>query len=173
MIIGMRYRDVKMTVIRDDQNRKRLITTFAIWRNKLRANALEHEKGEKFQFTTTLLHYPLFCLTHLVSVIGIHPKAFKAGYQSVDEVLHKPNLEDVNCVPLEWRDDILDKEIFPMSYTTFGRTLRHILLVAGFVTLARVYAFRVGALMEYDNSLSQAVRNSVASRTTDVFENNY
>lgn len=62
---------------------------------------MEHKNGEKFQFSTTLLHYPLFCLKHLVGVIVIHSKAFKAGYQSVDELLHRPNLEDVDYVPLE------------------------------------------------------------------------
>lgn len=60
-----------------------------------------------------------------------------------------------------------------MSCTSFWRTLRRVLLVAGFVTLASVYAFRVGALVEYDGSLTQTVRNFVASHTTDVFENNY
>lgn len=68
---------------------------------------------------------------------------------------------------------MLDQEIFPMSCTSFWRTLRRVLLVAGFVTLASVYAFRVGALVEYDGSLTQTVRNFVASHTTDVFENNY
>ena len=30
MTIGMKYRDVTMAVIRDDQNRRRLVTTFTI-----------------------------------------------------------------------------------------------------------------------------------------------
>ncbi|RYC59464.1 hypothetical protein CHU98_g6760, partial [Xylaria longipes] len=173
MIMGMKYRDVTMAVIRDDRNRRRLVATFTIRRNKLRANALEHKKGEKFQFTTTLLPYQLFCVTHLVGVIGVHFDAFKAGYRSVDELLHRPNLEHVDYVPLEWRDEVLDHDIFPMSYTTFSRNLHHVLLVAGFQTMARIYAFRLGALVEYDGSLTQAVRNFVASHTTDIFENNY
>ncbi|KAK0629189.1 hypothetical protein B0T17DRAFT_615001 [Bombardia bombarda] len=157
MIMGMKYRDVTMAVIRDDQDRRRLVATFTIWRNKLRANALGHKKGEKFQFTTTLLPYQLFCVTHLVGVIGVHFNAFKAGYRSVDELLHRPNLEHVDYVPLEWRDEVLDDDIFPMSYTTFSRILHHVLLVAGFQTMARIYAFRLGALVEYDGSLTQAV----------------
>lgn len=171
--MGMKYRDVTMAVIRDDQNRRRQIATFTICRNKLRACALEHKKGEKFQFTTTLLPYQLFCVTHRVGVIGIHFDAFKAGYRSVDELLHRPNLEHVDYVALEWHDDVLDRDIFPMSYTSFSRTLHLILLVAGFRTLTRLYAFRVGALVEYDGSLTQAVRNFVASHTADMFENNY
>ncbi|KAI1313157.1 hypothetical protein F5Y03DRAFT_406465 [Xylaria venustula] len=152
MIIGVKYRDVTMA---------------------LSANALEHKKGKKFHFTTTLFFYPLLCLTHLVGVIGIHFNAFKAGYRSVDELLHRPNLEHVDYVPLEWRDEVLDDDIFPMSYTTFSRIFQHVLLVAGFRTMARIYAFRLGALVEYDGSLTQAVRNFVASHTPDMFENNY
>lgn len=173
MIIGMKYEDVAVAIIRDDKGRRRLITTFTIWRNKLRANALEHKKDEKFHFTTTLLPYPLFCLTHIVAVIGIHFNAFEAGYQSVEDLLHKPNLENVDHVPLRWKQEFLKKEIFPMSYTAFWRTLRRVLLVAGFNMLARIYAFRVGALATYDGVLTQATRNFVASHTEDVFQNNY
>ncbi|KAH9947511.1 hypothetical protein B0H21DRAFT_691785, partial [Amylocystis lapponica] len=173
MIIDMTYEDVIVAVIRDEEGRRRLVTTFTIWRNKLRANALESTKGEKFQFTTTLLPYPLFCLTHLVGVIGIHFNAFKAGYRSIDELLRKPNLENIDYIHLKWRKDMLDKKIFNMSYTSFWRTLRRVLLVAGFSTLARIYAFRLGALAEYDGSLTQAVRNFVASHTTEVFETKY
>ncbi|KAH0561978.1 hypothetical protein GP486_003316 [Trichoglossum hirsutum] len=204
MILGMRYRDVVMAVVRDpeDRNRRRLVATFTIrggrltkisrppshqhcvsamhpdiplslatklsedssnsseilkaelscWRNKLRRAASEHKKGKKFQFSTTLLPYPLFCLTHIDGVIGIHCKAFGAGYQSVHGLLYRANLENVDYVALEWHDEMLDDEIFPMSYTSFRRTLRFVLLVAGFSTLARVYTFRVGALVEYDGT---------------------
>ncbi|KAF8906999.1 hypothetical protein CPB84DRAFT_337689 [Gymnopilus junonius] len=39
--------------------------------------------------------------------------------------------------------------------------------------MARLYAFRLGALIEYNKSLTQATRNFVASHTTQVYENNY
>ena len=114
------YREVIMAVICHDQDRRRLLTTFTIWRNKLRANALEHEKGDKFQFTITLLPCSLLRLTHLVCLVGIHFKALKAGYRNIDDLLHQPNLDDVDYLPLKWGDEILDEEIFSMSYTTFG-----------------------------------------------------
>ncbi|MCJ1427075.1 hypothetical protein MMC29_004978 [Sticta canariensis] len=173
MIIGMKYQDVTVAVLRDEDNRRRLVTTFNINRNKLRANAHEHTKGESFEFTTTLLPYALFCLTHLVCVVGIYFDAFEAGYQSIDDLLNTPNLETVDYVHLQWKKDKLDAPIFPMSYTWFWRTLRRVLLVAGFNTLVRIYAFRLGALMEYDGSLTSAVRNFIASHTTKMFENNY
>ncbi|KAF2254145.1 hypothetical protein BU26DRAFT_134336 [Trematosphaeria pertusa] len=173
MIIGMKYEDVTVAVIRDEDNRRRLVTTFNINRNKLRANALEHTKGDSFEFTTTLLPYALFCLTHLVCAVGIYFEAFEADYQSIDEMLSTPNLETVDYVHLKWKKDKLEDPIFPMSYTSFWRTLRRVLLVAGFNTLARIYAFRLGALMEYDGSLTSAVRNFIASHTTKMFEDNY
>ena len=173
MIIGMKYEEVVVAFVRDADSRRRLATTVTVNRNKLRANVLEHAKGKNFQFTTTFLPYSLFCLTHLVLIVGIHFNAFKAGYKSVDEILHRPNLENVNYIHLEWREDFLNKPIFPMSYTTFWHNLQHVLLVAGFSTMARLYAFCVGALIEYNKSLTQATRNFVASHTTKVYENNY
>lgn len=110
MIISMTYGDA--------WNCSRLTTTFMIWRNKLRVNTLEHKKGGNFQFTTTLLPYALFYLTYLVCVIGVHFKAFKEGDGSIDD-LHKPHLENVDCVRLDWREGIVGREIFPGSYTAF------------------------------------------------------
>lgn len=69
---------------------------FTVNCNKLRANALEHAKGENFQFTMTFLPYSLFCLTHLVLVVGIHFNMFKAGYKSIDKILHCLNLENID-----------------------------------------------------------------------------
>ena len=154
MIIDMKYKAIIIAVIRDNEGRRGLVTTFTIWQNKLRA----------FQFTSTLLPYPLFCLTHLIGVTSIHFNAFKAGYTSIDDLLHRPDLED-DYIRLEWREYMLGRMIFRMSHTNFWRTLRHVLLVAGFSTLVRIYAFRLGTLAEYDGSLTQGVRNFVASHT--------
>jgi hypothetical protein len=90
MIIGIKYQDIQMAVIRDpeDGNKRRLVANFTILRNELRVNTLEHKKGEKSQFSPTLLPSPLFCLTHIVAVRGIYTGAFKASYRSVDELLY-------------------------------------------------------------------------------------
>ena len=48
MIIGMKYEQVVVALICDEEDRRRLLTTFTMSRNKLRANALEHTKGKKF-----------------------------------------------------------------------------------------------------------------------------
>ena len=150
------------------------MTTFTVHRNKLRADALEHTKGESFQFTTTLLPYPLLCLTHLVCVAGIHSNAFKVGHQTVNDLIHRPEFgPKANYIPLDWRKDLLDQPIFNMSYATFTRKLHTVLLVAGFRKAPRTYAFRIGALIEYDKALTQATRNFVASHSTKIFESNY
>ena len=127
----------------------------------------------RFKFSTTLLPYPLFCLTHLVAARGIQAGAFEADYKSVDDLLHRPILEDVDYVPLKWKKGILDKPIFPMSYSLFIRILRRVILVAGFPFLPRCYAFRVGAGAQLDGCLTTALRNFIMSHSTDVCENNY
>jgi hypothetical protein len=95
------------------------------------------------------------------------------GYTSINDIFRRPNLENVKHIHLEWCQDFLDKQIFSISYTSFWRTLHPVLLVAGFGTMTRVYAFCLGALIEYDGSLTQAVRNFVTSHKIKVFENKY
>ncbi|KAK0471727.1 hypothetical protein IW261DRAFT_1571801 [Armillaria novae-zelandiae] len=158
MIIGMKYEQVVVVLIHDKEGQRRLATMFTINCNKLRANTLEHMKGEKFQFTMTLLPYPLLCLTYLVCIVGIHFNVFKAGYTSSDNIFCWPNLENINYVHPEWCQDFLDKEICLMSYTSFWCTLCRILLVAG---------------SQWHTSMPFAVHNFMASHTTKVFENNY
>lgn len=85
----------------------------------------------------------------------MHFNAFKAGYKSTDDLLNRPIFEGVDYVELEWKEEFLDREILPMSYTVFLRRLRRVLLVAGFAVMARPYAFRVGALVEYDGTLNK------------------
>lgn len=60
-----------------------------------------------------------------------------------------------------------------MSYTTFWHNLQHVLLIAGFSTMACLYAFCVGALIKYNKSLTQATCNFVTSHMTKVYKNNY
>lgn len=52
MIMGMKFQDVAVAMVGDplDPTRRRLVTTLTIRRNKLRRDALEHKKGEKFKF---------------------------------------------------------------------------------------------------------------------------
>ena len=88
---------------------------------------------------------------------GIHADAYAAGFTSPDELLNRPILEDVDYVPFEWKESMLDKEIFPMSYATFARIFRRVLLVAGFQTNTRVYAFRVGAGADFDGMTSRMI----------------
>jgi hypothetical protein len=59
MIIGMKFQDVAVSMVRDpvDPTRRRLIATFTIWRNKLRRDALEHKKGKKCVVLVLLLAF--------------------------------------------------------------------------------------------------------------------
>ena len=110
---------------------------------------------------------------HLVAVRGIQAGAFEADYKLVNDLLHRPILEDVDYVLLKWKESILEKPIFPMSYAVFARILCRVLLRCWIPFLPRCYAFRVGAGAEFDGCLTSALRNFIMSHSTDVYENNY
>lgn len=52
--------------------------------------------------------------------------AFEVDYKSVNGLLYRPILEDVDYVPLEWKKGMHNKQIFPMSYGVFIRHLRRL-----------------------------------------------
>ena len=57
MVLGrLKFRDIVMAVMRDTDvpEKRRLVVTPTIPRNKLREDALEHKKGEEISFSTTL-----------------------------------------------------------------------------------------------------------------------
>jgi hypothetical protein len=174
MVIGkVKFRDIQMAIIRDpvDATRRQLVTTIEINRNKLKQDALEHKKGEKlvppsfplfhlgrqtniinrYSFSTTLLHYPLLCLTRLIAVLGIHFKAFEDDVTSVDDLLNRPILENFDYIPIKWKESMLDKLILPMSWPVFIRIFRRCLLVDGCPFLPCLYAMRMGAGADLDS----------------------
>ena len=85
----------------------------------------------RYNFSTTLTPYPLLCFTPLVAVLRIHFKAFEDDMTSVDDLLNRPNLEDVDYIPIKWKDKMLDSLILPMSWPVFIRIFRRCLLVDG------------------------------------------
>lgn len=98
------------------------------------------------EFSATLIPYRLFCPTSLVLARGLSEDAFDPSFDSAEALLQRPKMEkDINCVTLPWKEALLDKEIFPISYRQFFDIWARVLLVAGFPELIRPYAVRVGA----------------------------
>lgn len=78
-------------------------------------------------------------------MIGIYTEAFEAEYKSVDDMLNRPDLEDADYVPLNWKVSERGKKIFRTNYADFCDIFHRILLVMGVPGYARLYALRVNA----------------------------
>lgn len=148
----MTYGDVAVAMIGDHQGRRRLTPTFTIWRNRLRVNTFsEHKTGEKFHFTTTLLLYPLFCLIPTILSTSRPSKEAIAPSTTSSTSLISKKPTTFPCTGVKISST---RKYSPCPYTAFQPTLRRSFLITGISTLAGVYAFWVGGLVEYDSTLS-------------------
>ena len=46
----------------------------------------------------------------------------------MDDLLNRPNLEDIDYIPVQWKGSMLDSLILPMSWPVFIRIFRYCLL---------------------------------------------
>lgn len=98
----------------------------------------------RISFSITLVPNRAFCLASLVLAQAINNQAFEAGYNTIDDVFEKPNLEEVDFVPLKWKPDVENQEIFPLSDSLLAELWQRTLLVMGSRRNARFYSMRVG-----------------------------
>jgi hypothetical protein len=52
--------------------------------------------------------------------------------------------------PLQWKDDMLERSIFPMAYLKYNRIWHRLLLAAGLHKDTCIYSLRVGAAGRLD-----------------------
>lgn len=89
-------------------------------------------------------------------MLGIHFKAFDDDIISVDDLLKRLIFEDVDYIPIKWKESMFNKLILPMSLFVFMRIFRRCLLVDGCPFRPRLYAMRVGVGADLnDESLTQ------------------
>ncbi|KAI3400990.1 hypothetical protein diail_1198 [Diaporthe ilicicola] len=137
--------------------------------NKQRASAIRRDQSNVLEFTITLVPQKIFCPVSLVVARALADDAFYPSFDSVHSLLSRPNLEHTKCVPLKWKDDALDREIFPLTYNRFGELWRRTILVAGYPERIRPYSIRVGA----GSVFTHALRNYILSHTSVVFGRSY
>ncbi|RYP64095.1 hypothetical protein DL771_008954 [Monosporascus sp. 5C6A] len=139
--------------------RTKVVVTVNIKRNKIKetSKTSRSRNGGWISFSITLVPRSSFCLASLVLARAVQDDAFDPSFSTVEEIFDRPNLESVDFIPLKWKQDFLNKPIFPMAYKTLNELWHRTLLVAGFRNHSRLYSLRVGAGARFD----------------DVFESNY
>jgi hypothetical protein len=71
----------------------------------------------------TLIPYSPICLASIIAALAIKDDAFKVGFESVKVPLSRPALESVYFLPLDWKEEILDRPIFNNSDRTFYKSM--------------------------------------------------
>ncbi|KAI3331203.1 hypothetical protein F4824DRAFT_504220 [Ustulina deusta] len=186
MLRGIKYSQLQVAALRDpnNQSRTKIVVTIKIRRNKIKKTAQITRKRNggwydgpysfyEISFSITLVPNRAFCLASLIITQAINDQAFIAGYNTVEEVFDKPNLETVDFIPLRWKPGMEDKEIFKISDSQLTDLFQRTLLVMGVRRNPKFYSLRVGCGARLDGVLSNALRNYVLSHTTNVFESSY
>jgi hypothetical protein len=133
------------------------------------------------------------CLATFLVSRALVDGAFATPFTSVAEILERPKLEDVDYVPLKWKNEFHGRMIFPMKYSQYNKIWNLVILAAGFREGMRPYSMRVGAgarlgklgpclrppphvlllTICLTGALSGPLRNYVLSNTTQVYERSY
>ncbi|KAJ3573686.1 hypothetical protein NPX13_g4609 [Xylaria arbuscula] len=176
-LLHLTYSQFHVAVVRDPTNsaRTQIVVTVNIKRNKIKetAKTSRARNGGNIGFSITLIPNCTFCLASLILTRGIQTNGFDPSFTTVDQIFDRPNLEHVDFIPLRWKTDMLEENIFSLSYKTLNEFWHRMLLVSGAREDARLYSLRVGTGANLDGVLSDALRNYVLSHTTHVFESSY
>ncbi|KAK4095806.1 hypothetical protein N658DRAFT_89913 [Parathielavia hyrcaniae] len=96
-------------------------------------------------FTVFFVPCQLLCLVSLIATQAIADRAFDTPFESLDEILNRPNLEHTDALELHWRKDIMERKIFTISYNKYWESWNPLWQVAGNRDPRRPYSLRVGA----------------------------
>ncbi|KAL8410445.1 hypothetical protein RB596_000215 [Gaeumannomyces avenae] len=173
-LFGFSYSQVRLAVIRDPESTQRkLVAEITIRQNKLKDDVIRTSQKDKVSFSVVPIPCQICCLATLIAAQAIHDNAFKTPFRSFEELLQRPNMEGVDYVQLDWREEMEDRQIFPVSYDIAWPLWHRTLEVAGLREPVRFYATRVGAGLRLNGALTGAVRNYVLSNSTQVYERSY
>lgn len=90
---------------------------------------------------------PIFCPLSLLLVRAIQDQAFHSDHniETLDDLMTRPKLlPGSNQIPLKWKPEMKDQQVFRMCYDTYRSHFQKILLAAGYRDRLRLYAIRVG-----------------------------
>lgn len=72
--------------------------------------------------------------------------AFEVHFDSFEKLMSRPKLKDnVDWLPLQWKSEMLDQPILPLTYQRFWHIWKDTVRAAGYRDPLRPYAMRVGA----------------------------
>lgn len=137
---NIKYRQVCLDIICDPTTQeKRLVSIFTLHQNKQRPYVIRQDQKNvyipgfgsisvpcifidscRLEFSIALVPYGIFCPTSLVIARAISDDAFDPSFNLVYMLFHRPLFEErTKCIQLHWKNALLDKPIFPITYNRF------------------------------------------------------
>jgi hypothetical protein len=106
--------------------------------------------NSRISLTVMPVPVPSLCLVSLIAGLALQADAFEPSFRSVEELLRRPNLEDVNYVPLKWKTNMEHEIIFKVDYASYRKVWLSACRAAGLRRDPRLYTLRVGAGVSMD-----------------------
>lgn len=103
--------------------------------------------------------YSMFCPVSLIIAKALSDDAFDPSFGSVQALFDRPIFGNTACVDLVWKKEIMDQEIFPMSYSSFYELWNRVHVVAGYSEKVRPYSLRVGAGSRLDGKSNRSIHS--------------
>jgi hypothetical protein len=60
------------------------------------------------------------CLGRLIVARALQDDTFDPGFADVEQFLKRPALGDVDYIELKWKEEMLDRPVFQLSYRQFN-----------------------------------------------------
>ncbi|KAI6367866.1 hypothetical protein MCOR32_007047 [Pyricularia oryzae] len=169
----LKYNQIKMHLSRPGKKTVENINVFGdltLYYNKQQTNKICTSQDNVIEIGLKNTNDPLVDLVRIVAAQAIKNGAFDPPYHSWED-LEKPR--DAEYAELHWKKEMLNREIFALSYETERALWYRTLLVAGYRKPMRLYSIRVGAGARLDKSFTSAQRNYMLSNSSRVFEEYY
>lgn len=108
----------------------------------------------RITFTVFFVPAPSIYLASFVVALAIGADAFDPSIDSVETLLQRPNLEGTDYLPLKWKKEIQDDNIFRIDNSAFSRIWHTACLALGLRVDPRPYVLRVGVGMDLDGTFA-------------------
>ncbi|KAK2006506.1 hypothetical protein LZ32DRAFT_622904 [Colletotrichum eremochloae] len=173
-LMNITYKQIGLAVVRDPvTNRTHLVVTVRVVQNKQATNKIGKTQDHLVNISITQVPWPLLCFANLVVIAALANDAFDVHFSSLEDILSRPQLGNVQFVRLGWKESVLDDPVFNMNYHMFYWIWYRVLLVMGVRNPPRPYSTRVGAGGRLYKALQSHLSNHILDHGSDVHQASY
>ncbi|KAM0402605.1 hypothetical protein ACHAPZ_005545 [Fusarium culmorum] len=132
----LKYKDIQISwASHPDDPQPRCVAKIRIHHVKWKSDKIERDQTSSVNFTfciTVVPFKPVCLLSHIVAM-AFFRNAFSVDFATPEKILY-PKLEpdcNVSFIPLAWKDQMLEEDVFDIAYLTYWTLWQRVLLVGG------------------------------------------